>query len=56
VLIPFSPNIEAIYVLRLLQGLAGGLIAMTGCTVGLDDRHWIGGRFNRRLVMSSPGR
>src|ERR1700709_950736 len=26
VLIPFSPNIEAIYVLRLLQGLAGGLI------------------------------
>src|ERR1700693_6063579 len=27
VLIPFSPNIEAIYTLRLLQGLAGGLIA-----------------------------
>jgi MFS family permease len=26
VLIPFSPNIEAIYSLRLLQGLAGGLI------------------------------
>jgi MFS transporter, DHA2 family, multidrug resistance protein len=26
VLIPFSPNIDAIYVLRLLQGLAGGLI------------------------------
>lgn len=26
VLIPFSPNIEAIYVLRLLQGLAGGMI------------------------------
>jgi MFS transporter, DHA2 family, multidrug resistance protein len=26
VLIPFSPNIEAVYVLRLLQGLAGGLI------------------------------
>ena len=26
VLIPFSPNIEAIYTLRLLQGLAGGLI------------------------------
>jgi DHA2 family multidrug resistance protein len=26
VLIPFSPNIEAIYVLRLFQGLAGGLI------------------------------
>jgi DHA2 family multidrug resistance protein len=26
VLIPFSPNIEAIYVLRMLQGLAGGLI------------------------------
>src|ERR1700721_2795355 len=26
VLIPFSPNIETIYVLRLLQGLAGGLI------------------------------
>src|SRR5882672_9500484 len=26
VLIPFSPNIEAIYGLRLLQGLAGGLI------------------------------
>ncbi|QIG99743.2 MFS transporter [Bradyrhizobium sp. 6(2017)] len=25
-LIPFSPNIEAIYALRLLQGLAGGLI------------------------------
>src|SRR5258708_33286747 len=25
-LIPFSPNIEAIYDLRLLQGLAGGLI------------------------------
>src|SRR6202022_55871 len=24
--IPFSPNIEAIYALRLLQGLAGGLI------------------------------
>src|ERR1700680_4067848 len=26
VLIPFSPNIEAIYTLRLLQGFAGGLI------------------------------
>jgi MFS transporter, DHA2 family, multidrug resistance protein len=26
VLIPFSPNIESIYVLRLLQGFAGGLI------------------------------
>src|ERR1700753_4057480 len=26
VLIPLSPNIEAIYALRLLQGLAGGLI------------------------------
>jgi MFS transporter, DHA2 family, multidrug resistance protein len=26
VLIPFSPNIETFYVLRLLQGLAGGLI------------------------------
>lgn len=26
VLIPFTPNIEAIYALRLLQGLAGGLI------------------------------
>src|SRR3984885_1695781 len=26
VLIPFSPNIEAIYALRLIQGLAGGLI------------------------------
>src|SRR6202035_4462183 len=26
VLIPFSPNIEAIYALRLLQGLAGGLV------------------------------
>ncbi len=26
VLIPFSPNIEALYALRLLQGLAGGLI------------------------------
>src|SRR5271163_3186644 len=26
VLIPFSPNIEAIYALRLLQGFAGGLI------------------------------
>src|SRR5580693_7954305 len=26
VLIPFSPNIETIYVLRLFQGLAGGLI------------------------------
>src|SRR5260370_34781585 len=26
VLIPFSPNIEAIYALRLLQGLAGGRI------------------------------
>jgi len=26
VLIPFSPNVEAIYALRLLQGLAGGLI------------------------------
>src|ERR1700729_2845645 len=26
VLIPFSPNIETIYALRLLQGLAGGLI------------------------------
>src|ERR1700739_2807282 len=25
-LIPFSPNIEVIYALRLLQGLAGGLI------------------------------
>src|ERR1700738_1626710 len=25
-LIPFSPNIEAIYALRLFQGLAGGLI------------------------------
>src|SRR6201996_1033584 len=26
VLIPFSPNIEAIYALRLLQGLAGGML------------------------------
>src|ERR1700733_7508224 len=26
VLIPFSPDIEAIYALRLLQGLAGGMI------------------------------
>src|SRR5258705_1586148 len=26
VLIPFGPNIEAIYALRLLQGLAGGMI------------------------------
>src|ERR1700739_4477083 len=26
VLIPFAPNIEAIYALRLLQGLAGGMI------------------------------
>src|ERR1700757_5223090 len=26
VLIPFSPNIEALYALRLLQGFAGGLI------------------------------
>jgi DHA2 family multidrug resistance protein len=26
ILIPFSPNVEAIYALRLLQGLAGGLI------------------------------
>src|SRR6202049_1981488 len=26
VLIPFSPNIETIYALRLIQGLAGGLI------------------------------
>jgi MFS transporter, DHA2 family, multidrug resistance protein len=26
VLIPFSPNIEAIYALRLVQGFAGGLI------------------------------
>src|ERR1700687_1421213 len=26
VLIPFSPNVEGIYALRLLQGLAGGLI------------------------------
>src|SRR4029077_5402135 len=26
VLIPFSPNVEAIYVLRLFQGLAGGLL------------------------------
>src|ERR1700691_4328325 len=26
VLIPISPNVEAIYALRLLQGLAGGLI------------------------------
>src|ERR1700730_6839787 len=26
VLIPFSPNVEALYALRLLQGLAGGLI------------------------------
>jgi MFS transporter, DHA2 family, multidrug resistance protein len=26
VLIPFSPNIEAVYALRMLQGLAGGLI------------------------------
>src|SRR5271156_910150 len=26
VLVPFSPNIEAIYTLRLLQGFAGGLI------------------------------
>ena len=26
VLIPFTPNIEAIYALRLLQGLAGGMI------------------------------
>jgi DHA2 family multidrug resistance protein len=29
VLIPFSPNIEAISALRLLQGLAGGLIIRT---------------------------
>jgi DHA2 family multidrug resistance protein len=28
VLIPFSPNIEAIYALRLLQGLAGGMIIL----------------------------
>src|ERR1700761_9011845 len=26
VLVPFSPNIEAIYALRLLQGLSGGLV------------------------------
>ena len=35
VLIPFSPNIEAIYALRLLQGLAGGLIIPLVMTAAL---------------------
>jgi DHA2 family multidrug resistance protein len=35
VLIPFSPNIEAIYALRLLQGLAGGLILPLLMTMAL---------------------
>src|SRR6202166_2056455 len=35
VLIPFSPNVEAIYALRLLQGLAGGLIIPLLMTVAL---------------------
>src|SRR5260370_14229486 len=35
VLIPFSPNIEAIYALRLLQGLAGGLILPLRITAAL---------------------
>src|SRR3984885_3732976 len=35
VLIPFSPNIEVIYVLRLLQGLAGGLIIPLLMTIAL---------------------
>ena len=34
-LIPFSPNIEAIYALRLLQGLAGGLILSLVITTAL---------------------
>jgi DHA2 family multidrug resistance protein len=35
VLIPFSPNIEAIYTLRLLQGLAGGMIIPLVMTTAL---------------------
>src|ERR1700722_16673592 len=35
VLIPFSPNIEAIYALRLLQGLAGGMILPLVMTTAL---------------------
>src|SRR5260370_25893644 len=35
VLLPFSPNIEAIYALRLLQGLAGGLIIPLVMTAAL---------------------
>jgi DHA2 family multidrug resistance protein len=35
VLIPLSPNIEAIYALRILQGLAGGLIIPILMTVAL---------------------
>src|SRR6202166_2795884 len=35
VLIPLSPNIEAIYALRILQGLAGGLIIPLLMTVAL---------------------
>src|ERR1700726_2344650 len=35
VLIPFSPNIEAIYALRLIQGLAGGLIISLVLTTAL---------------------
>jgi MFS transporter, DHA2 family, multidrug resistance protein len=35
VLIPFSPNIEAMYALRLLQGLAGGLIIPLVMTTAL---------------------
>ena len=34
-LIPFSPNIEAIYALRLLQGLAGGLLIPVLMTTAL---------------------
>src|SRR6201996_5554125 len=34
-LIPFSPNVEAIYALRLLQGLAGGLIIPLLMTIAL---------------------
>src|SRR5258707_14950473 len=35
VLIPFSPDVEAIYALRLLQGLAGGLLIPLVMTTAL---------------------
>ena len=47
-LIPFSPNIEAIYTLRLLQGLAGGLLIVSWRSNA--GRHSIRNLFSPRLV------